>query len=169
MSDSDRARELRDIWGQRRVITMPVSFPKIICLCGSTRFKREFEIAEREETLRGNIVLTVGTFGHVDGLPGGMEGENKKRLDELHLRKIDLCDEVVVVCPVTTMCDKCGKPCELVQDQVNGADSISNSLCCNADWQYTSYLGESTRREITYATREGKPVKPVTHFEPYGG
>ena len=69
--------------------------PKIICLCGSTRFKEAFEKAERDVALRGEICLTVGLFGHIEGLD--MDGDAKKNLDTLHLRKIDLCDEVLVI------------------------------------------------------------------------
>lgn len=71
--------------------------PKIVCLCGSTRFKREFEEEEKRLTLEGAIVLTVGLFGHLD--PEPLSGEQKAMLDELHLRKIDLADEVRVVNP----------------------------------------------------------------------
>jgi hypothetical protein len=71
------------------------SKPKIVCLCGSTRFKDEFIKATRDETLAGKIVLSVGLFGHIEGLD--MDGETKKMLDELHKRKIDLADEVMVL------------------------------------------------------------------------
>ena len=71
--------------------------PTIVCLCGSTRFKSEYEKANRDETLKGNIVLSVGLFGHVEGLD--MDGETKAMLDELHLRKIDLAHEVLILNP----------------------------------------------------------------------
>lgn len=71
------------------------SKPTIVCLCGSTRFKNEFISATREETLKGKIVLSVGLFGHIEGLD--MNGDTKKMLDELHLRKIDLSDEILVL------------------------------------------------------------------------
>ena len=67
--------------------------PIIVCLCGSTRFKDAYIKAMRDETLAGKIVLTVGLFGHEEGLD--MSGEIKKMLDELHLRKIDLASEVL--------------------------------------------------------------------------
>lgn len=69
--------------------------PKIVCLCGSTRFKEEFIRANRDETLKGNIVLSVGMFGHQEGID--MNGPVKQKLDELHLRKIDRADEVLVL------------------------------------------------------------------------
>lgn len=69
--------------------------PKVVCLCGSTKFKADFEAANRAETLAGNVVLSVGMFGHFEGLDPS--GDVKRRLDELHLRKIDMADEVFVV------------------------------------------------------------------------
>jgi hypothetical protein len=67
--------------------------PIVVCLCGSTRFKDAFEAAMQSETLVGKIVLTVGLFGHLEGLD--MDGPTKRMLDELHLRKIDMADEVL--------------------------------------------------------------------------
>jgi hypothetical protein len=67
----------------------------IVCLCGSTRFKEAYEQAARIETFDGKIVLSVGLFGHQEGLD--MAGQVKARLDELHLDKIDLADEVLVL------------------------------------------------------------------------
>ena len=67
----------------------------IVCLCGSTRFKEAFLKAGQEEALAGRIVVTVEIFGHFDGIEHS-EGE-KAALDELHLRKIDLADEILVI------------------------------------------------------------------------
>ena len=67
--------------------------PTIVCLCGSTKFRNAFEAANKAETLEGRIVLSVGFFAHSgDGEP---TEEQKRALDELHLRKIDLADEVL--------------------------------------------------------------------------
>ncbi|AYF29281.1 hypothetical protein CSH63_17780 [Micromonospora tulbaghiae] len=71
--------------------------PTITVLCGSTRFKAEFEDANRFLTYAGNIVLAPGVFGHADGID--LTDDRKARLDELHLRKIDLADEVLVINP----------------------------------------------------------------------
>jgi hypothetical protein len=70
--------------------------PKIVCLCGSTRFGWAFTNANLEETLKGNIVLTIGCDTHSDAMLGLTE-EDKEHLDELHLRKIDMADEVYVL------------------------------------------------------------------------
>ncbi len=69
--------------------------PKIVCLCGSTKFRKAFEQVNLIETLAGNIVLSVGCFMHADNTP--ITEKQKSLLDELHLRKIDLADEVLVL------------------------------------------------------------------------
>ena len=76
------------------VLRYAMDRPRIVCLCGSTRFKDEFLEHQKWLTLHGYIVLSVGFFGHVDGMPTPKE---KRLVDELHLRKIDLADEVRVV------------------------------------------------------------------------
>lgn len=69
--------------------------PTVVCLCGSTRFKDEYRQEEARLTLAGNIVLTCGLFGHADGIKL-TEGQ-KQALDQLHLSKIDMADEVRVI------------------------------------------------------------------------
>jgi len=101
--------------------------PTIVCLCGSTRFSEAFRASLLQETLDGKIVLSIGCdmrsdveiFGHVadDELT-----VIKSRLDELHLRKIDLADEVLIL-------------------NVGG------------------YIGQSTRRELEYASAHGKRIR----------
>ena len=71
--------------------------PTIVCLCGSTKFKQEFIKANFEETMKGKIVLTVGWFGHADKDIYETTSDEKKMLDELHKRKIDLADEILVI------------------------------------------------------------------------
>lgn len=72
------------------------SGPTIVCLCGSTRFSEAFREANLRETLAGRIVLSIGCdFKSDDAL--GLTDEDKARMDELHLRKIDLADEVLIL------------------------------------------------------------------------
>jgi hypothetical protein len=73
------------------------SKPKVVCLCGSTRFKQEFIRANFEKTRAGEIVLTVGWFSHADSDIYYPTDDEKVALDELHKRKIDLADYVFVV------------------------------------------------------------------------
>jgi hypothetical protein len=73
--------------------------PRIVCLCGSGRFLEAFQNAEFSETLAGRIVLTIGC-NTIDIARDPVAAEIrhlKPRLDELHLRKIDLADEVLVL------------------------------------------------------------------------
>lgn len=71
--------------------------PVVVCLCGSTRFKDAFIQANFRETMAGRIVLSVGWFGHADGLIYSPTAEEKHALDALHFRKIELADEVLIL------------------------------------------------------------------------
>lgn len=126
---------------------MKISKPKIVCLCGSTRFEHEFWFNNLKETLKGNIVLTTGVnLKHLESLETATQlafelgiartkevkeivEKVKKELDELHLHKIDLADEVLVL-------------------NVGG------------------YIGESTARELDYARGKGKSIR---FLEPKAG
>lgn len=93
---------------------------KIVTLCGSTRFKEQFLKVQKRLTQDGCIVISVGLFGHSSDKEGWKPG-TKEMLDDMHLRKIDLADEIFVI-------------------NVGG------------------YMGESTKREMTYAEETGKKV-----------
>ena len=69
---------------------------KVVTLCGSTRFKEEFFKAQKELTLEGNIVISVGLFGHSGDDEVWTEG-TKEMLDDMHKRKIDMADEIFVI------------------------------------------------------------------------
>jgi 8-oxo-dGTP diphosphatase len=108
-----------------RVNPRVVTRPPIVCLCGSTRFSETFHEANLRETLAGKIVLSIGCDTKSDAdlqLAGQLTPDDKARLDELHLRKIDLADEILVL-------------------NVGG------------------YLGDSTRREIAYASAQQKRIR----------
>lgn len=69
---------------------------KVITLCGSTKFKDEYLRAQKELTLQGNIVISVGLFGHSGDAEVWTEG-TKEMLDDMHKRKIDMADEIFVI------------------------------------------------------------------------
>ena len=69
---------------------------KVITLCGSTRFKDQFFEAQKALTLAGNIVISVGLFGHAGDDEVWTEG-TKEMLDDMHKRKIDMADEIYVI------------------------------------------------------------------------
>lgn len=77
---------------------MTVNSPPIVCLCGSTRFAAEFNRHAERLTLAGNIVVRpeVVTYS-AEADPQLVAPDVKRCLDELHLRKIDLADSVLVL------------------------------------------------------------------------
>ncbi len=104
--------------------------PKIVCLCGSSRFIQVMAVEAWEAEKRGEIALSLHLLPAWYTTPGGGECPSDhlaeaegiaEQMDELHLRKIDLADRVLVI-------------------------------NCNG------YIGESTTREIAYAGAAGKPV-----------
>ncbi|MEU3341856.1 hypothetical protein [Streptomyces sp. NPDC006668] len=102
--------------------------PTIVVLCGSTRYWDALAEANVYETAAGRIVLAPGCDmknPHPLWADPQQADRLKAVLDDLHLRKIDLADEVLVVNP-------------------------------------HGYIGDSTRCEIAYATRLGKPIR-YTH------
>ena len=76
----------------------------IVCLCVSTWFLPTFELGNRYETLKGNIVVTIGAdlkvrdraFLEQTKTPTELD-EIKKELERLHKDKVRLADEVLVL------------------------------------------------------------------------
>lgn len=69
---------------------------KVITLCGSTRFKDDYMEAQKRLTLEGNIVISVGLFGH-SGDNEVWSESTKEMLDDMHKRKIDMADEIYII------------------------------------------------------------------------
>ena len=87
------------------ILTFEVTYPidtsmvgkyKVITLCGSTKFKEQYIEAQKRLTLEGNIVISVGLFGHSGDDEVWTEG-TKAMLDDMHKRKIDMADEIFVI------------------------------------------------------------------------
>ena len=115
--------------------------PPIICLCGSTRFKAVFEQVASRETLAGKLVLTVNYFGNDDGQPAKASlphtsPQDKNRLNELHKRKIDLADEVLIL---------------------NVGGYIGHTT--QAEINYATYTGKPVR----FLEQPGQPVTTASH------
>ena len=76
---------------------------KVVTLCGSTRFKDEFMKAQKDLTLKGYIVISVGLVGHSgdsevwENMDEGTLTKTKEMLDDMHKRKIDMADEIYVI------------------------------------------------------------------------
>jgi hypothetical protein len=69
---------------------------RVITLCGSTRFKEDFMEAQKRLSLEGNIVISVGLFGHSGDAEVWADGV-KEMLDDMHKRKIDMADGIYVI------------------------------------------------------------------------
>ena len=69
---------------------------KVITLCGSTKFKDDFYREQKRLTIEGNIVISVGMFGH-SGDKEVWTNDLKEMLDDMHKRKIDMADEIFVI------------------------------------------------------------------------
>ncbi|MBR0091071.1 MAG: hypothetical protein IJP92_05180 [Lachnospiraceae bacterium] len=75
----------------------------VISLCGSTRFKDAFMEAQKRLTLEGNVVISVGLFGHSGDsevweiMDEGTMTATKEMLDDMHKRKIDMADSIYVI------------------------------------------------------------------------
>jgi len=121
----------------RRATTMPAR-PVIVCLCGSTRFWRDYQEMQDIETRGGKIVLTVGCFVHPDAFPQlgaspairrEVSPEDKRKLDDLHLRKIEMADECIFL-------------------------------------NRGGYMGESTRAELAHARKLRKRIRFLEPLKP---
>ena len=123
--------------GTRRCLILMNVFPKIICLCGSTRFKETFNKANLELTLAGYIVLSVGSFTQSDA-ELKLNDDKKVELDILHKRKIDLADAVLVL-------NVDGYIGSSTKSEVEYAFSIGKPLA------YLYELGRSLPEDVTHA------------------
>ncbi|WP_241654773.1 hypothetical protein [Sporolactobacillus shoreae] len=98
----------------------------VITLCGSTKFKNQFEQMNVFLSLQGNIVISLAFFEQSDGFE--MTQEQAELLGDLHFKKIDISDEIFVI-------------------DVGG------------------YIGNSTRKEIEYAEKNGKVIRYYSSFD----
>jgi hypothetical protein len=65
----------------------------VITLCGSMRFREEFERLDAELTLAGHVVLTPTALAPSTEL----NVEERARLGRIHLQKVGMADEVLIV------------------------------------------------------------------------
>lgn len=68
---------------------------KKITLCGSTKYKKAFQVINKQLTLEGNVVYSVAFFGHADNIT--LTIEQKEILDTVHKKKIDNSDGIFVL------------------------------------------------------------------------
>lgn len=82
--------ELDQVVAKGIVLTPIAQEPTIITICGSMRFYEGMLKCASELTSQGHIVLMPHDANHDDD-------EHKRMLDALHLAKVDMSDQVVVV------------------------------------------------------------------------
>lgn len=68
-----------------------VERPRVVCLCGSLRFHDLFQSERQRLTSEGVIVLAP------EAISEELTPSRRAALGELHLRRIDLADEIRVV------------------------------------------------------------------------
>lgn len=100
---------------------------KVVCICGSMRFyKTMLEVAEKL-TYEGYIVLMpFASKDMIDAKDNKDLVDKEFMLDVMHLYKIDMAELVIVV---------------------------DTYLTSSFELQYPPYIGESTKREIVYASK----------------
>lgn len=88
------------LYGQHenKVVAYSLKRPKKVCYCGSLRVALEaFKKAEYEAVMKGEIALLPCCMFVDIQREYGAESDYKQKADELHKRKIDICDEVFVL------------------------------------------------------------------------
>ncbi|MGX8795873.1 hypothetical protein ACR6HW_07245 [Fusibacter sp. JL298sf-3] len=92
----------------------------VITLCGSTRFEEDFLQVQKELTLKGNIVISVGMFRQLDDNEVWEEG-TKEMLADMHRRKIDMANEIFVI-------NKGGYVGSLTKSEIEYAKSVGKNI-----------------------------------------
>lgn len=142
-------------WGGER--------PKgVVTLCGSTKFREEFEAEMARLTLDGNIVISVGLFGHALNMQCKVCGEPK----EWHgnLPPLEGAHDYETSFDFGT--DDAPSSLKLALDNLHfrKIDLADYIHVINKD----GYVGTSTAREVFYATEHGTGVswmEPLTASE----
>lgn len=68
---------------------------KVITLCGSTKFKKQFRETEAALTLQGNVVISLGFFEQSEGI--AITKEQEKLFERIHRHKIHMADDIFVI------------------------------------------------------------------------
>jgi nucleoside 2-deoxyribosyltransferase len=129
---------------------------KVITLCGSTRFKDQFLEMQKKLTLAGNIVISVGLFGH-SGDNEVWTTNTKEMLADMHKRKIDMADEIFVInvdgyigdstASEMAYATKTGKPIRFYNNQHAWIDEVGGYHDNGIGWNPNSvYCGECARK-----------------------
>jgi hypothetical protein len=110
--------------------------PKIICYCGSLRFADAFKAAELESVQKGIIALLPCCMWVDLQRANGELSEYKRLADELHKRKIDICDEVFVL----NVSGYIGKSTRSEIDYAISIGKPVSYLCHFEDWKFADLV-----------------------------
>ena len=137
----------------------------VVTLCGSTRFKDEFMKVQKELTLQGYIVISVGLFGHSgdnevwERMDEGTKTKTKLMLDDMHKSKIDMANEVYVVNPSryigeSTWSEICYA--KMVGKQIQFMEPISDDEIERKVSQHIRAAEELAKQQLDAAQHQGE-------------
>jgi hypothetical protein len=106
--------------------------------------------------MAGKIVLAPGVFGHFDDT---LTPDDKVRLDALHLAKIHMADEVLVVNPEGYIGESCRR--EILYAESLGKP-VSYTSCCVAPLEEAWLKSGLTYEDWIKTTREGQARERLT-------
>ncbi len=106
---------------------------RIVTLCGSSQFKKEFLDVEAILTMQGYVVLSLGIFLEHDNI--GLEKDQVAVIDEVHHYKISMCDEIFVVDVDGYIDEKTKKEIEFAKKNRKQIKYLSSNI-------FPKYLGE---------------------------
>jgi hypothetical protein len=83
----------------RRSTAEIIQKPKIVCICGSSRFNDEIAQANVRFTLQGKIVIST-TCLVASNIPRcNLDNKSKQVIFNLNMQKIQMADEIYIVNP----------------------------------------------------------------------
>lgn len=137
--------------------------PEIVCLIGSSKFKEIFQKEGERLEKTGHLVLAMTFFQHADGVE--ITEQERDILEIVDKFRIDLCDRVRVLNAIWIRCNRC----KIWKDRIHTHVGVQWRAKCTCYKDYdplksipyesAPYIGESTHREIDYATLIGKPIE----------
>lgn len=141
----------------------------VTCLVGSSRFEETFALVAERLEKSGVLVLMMGSFQHADSRP--VSDEERRTLERVDRRRVDLADEVPVIDAPRARCKACGawhdddhgETCWCAADGVQGGRASAYRR--RQLYEEAPYVGESSRLEVAYALSVGKKVRYLSRQE----
>lgn len=130
---------------------------EIITLIGSSRFRSAFVREGSRLEKQGNLVLCMTFFQHFDKIE--VSDEERLILEKVDRYRISLCSRVFVINCRLPYCEKCNM--FRIPEYKKGSGNQIFNYCkdkCEFTGMFKPYIGESTRKEITYAIEHDRRV-----------